>query len=237
MTPHTAACDALRDRALVERYVAGTLPEPEASELEVHYLTCARCQADVRLAAAIAGTPVEAVRRPALRWTGIGLAIAAGLTAVLLVVPRRHAAELGRLGGVPEAPVYLGVQVRGSAAPADSVFDTAMIAYGSRRYGDAIAGLDAALRSGADSAPAEFFRAASRLMIGRNGDAAEGFRRVVAMGSTPYLPESHYYLAKALLRMGRGADAVAALRSIGPERPDVFRPATALADSVEAVAR
>lgn len=237
MTLNTPACAAMRDRGLVERYVAGKLPEPEASELEAHYLTCARCQADVRLAAAIAGAPLESARRPVLRWAGIGVAIAAGLTAVLLVGPRRDSAELRRLGGVLEAPVYLGVQVRGDAAPADSLFDAAMVAYGAQRYDDAIAGLDAVLRSGADSAPAGFFRAAGLLMTGRNRDAADGFRRVVALGESPYLAESHYYLAKALIRMGRGGDAVAELRKIGTDRPDVFGPAAALAESVETTPR
>ena len=107
-----------------------------------------------------------------------------------------------------------------------------MAAYQAGRYSDAVAGLDAALRAGADSAPAEFFRAASLLMMNRNDEAANGFRRVSALGPTPYLPESHYYLAKVLIRMRRTADAVEELRNVGPDRADIRAAAAALADSL-----
>jgi len=46
-------CDVIVDGELIERYLAGALSETEAEALESHYLTCARCQNELRLAAAI----------------------------------------------------------------------------------------------------------------------------------------------------------------------------------------
>lgn len=53
------SCNEIRDRALIERYVAGNLADDEVEALESHYLTCARCQAELRLAMAIRDTLPE----------------------------------------------------------------------------------------------------------------------------------------------------------------------------------
>lgn len=229
-------CDEIREQGIAERYAAGTLPEAEAAAFEQHYLTCARCQADVRLAAAIRNAPAGSRRRISMLPVGLALAVAAGLMAVVLLGPWRRAADLVRLGGIAEAPVYLGVQVRGAQSPADSLFDRAMAHYELRQYEAAAAGLRSALAAGVDAAPALFFQAASLLALGRDEDAARGFSSVIASGDTPYLPEARYYLAKALLRLGRGREAMTQLRqvaggsAVGPR-------ASALADSVERLAR
>jgi TolA-binding protein len=112
-----------------------------------------------------------------------------------------------------------------------------MAAYASKDYDAATTGLKAALDVGVDSAPAEFFRSASLLMLKRNYDAAAGFTRVIALGESPYLPESRYYLAKALLRQGLARDAVQQLHEVGVANRDLHVLATALADSIEAIAR
>jgi hypothetical protein len=60
---------------------------------------------------------------------------------------------------------------------------------------------------------------------------------VIALGDTPYLPEAHYYLAKALLRSG---DGDAALRELGAVRSAdtvVAASATALADSIRRLSK
>jgi hypothetical protein len=97
-------CDAIVDGGLIERYLAGTLSEPEVEALESHYLTCARCQNELRMAAAIRdvlpelreAAPVTDVGAAALagRWlrrpAGVGAvaaAIAALLAGVLLLQP------------------------------------------------------------------------------------------------------------------------------------------------------
>jgi hypothetical protein len=96
------SCSAIVDEGLIERYLAGTLADPEVEALESHYLTCARCQTDLRLGAAIrSGLPEvqaalptgdpEAVARPRFgRGARIGAvvgAIAAVLVGILLVRP------------------------------------------------------------------------------------------------------------------------------------------------------
>jgi hypothetical protein len=97
-------CDAIVDRGLIERYVAGRLSEPEVEAFESHYLTCTRCQNELRMAAAIRDVLPEvreatqaADLSPApltgpwlRRHAGVGAvaaAIAAVLAGVLLVQP------------------------------------------------------------------------------------------------------------------------------------------------------
>ena len=58
-------------------------------------------------------------------------------------------------------------------------------------------------------------------------------QRVIALGDTPYLGEAHLYRAKALLRQGGGAAALAELHAITPNSNAVGAWARALADSVE----
>ena len=50
---HKRNCDEITDRALIEGYVAGRLGEAETEAFESHYLTCERCQNELRLALAI----------------------------------------------------------------------------------------------------------------------------------------------------------------------------------------
>ena len=50
---HKLNCDEIADRALIEGYVAGRLGEADTEAFESHYLTCERCQNELRLALAI----------------------------------------------------------------------------------------------------------------------------------------------------------------------------------------
>ncbi len=50
---HKLNCEEITDRALIEGYVAGRLGEAETEAFESHYLTCGRCQNELRLALAI----------------------------------------------------------------------------------------------------------------------------------------------------------------------------------------
>lgn len=238
-------CAAVAERALIERYVTGRLGPDEAAGLEEHYLTCARCRQDVRLAAAIRRVLPGVSEKPALPrrrmvrfGIGVGLA-AAGVAAVLLVSPPpgRLSGSLASLGAVLEPPVYLGVQVRATPARADSLFESAMAAYAERRYEVAAEGLRAALEAGVDRPPAEFFLGASALMQDQRRDAAAAFRRVIDLGDTPYRLEARFYLAKALLRLGQGDAALEQLRQTGIGPDEIGVQARALAESVEVTLR
>ena len=172
----------------------------------------------------------RASRRPLL-WAG-GLAAAAVLAGLFLLRQNPHAGGAAGLGRIGTAPIYLGLPVRSEPSAGDSAFAAAMDDYRAARYDRAVRGLEATLRAGVDSAPASFFRAASLLMLGRNVGAASGFSDVITLGESPYLPEAHYYRAKALIRLGRAAEAVSELRQVGDADADLRRSAAALADSL-----
>ena len=100
-------CDAIVDGGAIERYLAGTLSEAEVEAFESHFLTCSRCQNELRMAAAIRDVLPE-VREASQandldpapltwRWLGrparagaVAAAIAAVLVGVLLVQPSRR---------------------------------------------------------------------------------------------------------------------------------------------------
>ena len=232
-----SVCNVADAPGLAERYVARQLSDQEAAAFEEHFLTCGDCQREVRLAAAVrAGlsiprTAASDTPRHAGRWIGLGLALAAGI-GTIIVLRSTSSAVVTSLGGVIEPPAYLGVTVRGTPGLADSIFDAAMTAYAARRYGDAVAGLRRAVAAGQDSVPTEFFLGASLLMSGEPRDAAAAFNRVLARGDTPYRDDAQLYEAKALLRLGRGREALDVLTGHTPADPVTAATLSALADSV-----
>jgi hypothetical protein len=238
----TITCEDVAERALIERYVSGRLEQPEADALEEHYLVCARCREDVRVAIAVRGTlpgVLAEVGRARRRFVPVGIGVgaaAAGIAVILLLRPGPRG-DLAPLGAVREPPIYLGIQVRATPARADSLFEAAMTDYAARRYDAAADGLRAALAAGVDSVPAQFFLAASLLMEDRPREAAAAFRSAIALGDSPYLGESRFYLAKALLRLGKGEEAVTQLQLAGAAGGEVGRHATTLMDTVEVMLR
>jgi len=236
------SCDAVAELGLVERYVTKRLTQQEREEFEAHFLTCERCQSALVLGAGIrASLPqVRTVARGRswLVWGGgLGLAAAAGLAVVMLRTagPR---APLARLGELVQAPIYLGIPVRGGQPrAADSLFEAAMTAYTAERFDQASSQLRAAIAAGVDSAPAEFFLGASYLMTGRPKEASASFASVVALGDTPYLAEAHFYRAKALLRLGETRAALDELKQAGALGGVIGGYARALTDSIERVSR
>jgi hypothetical protein len=74
-------------------------------------------------------------------------------------------------------------------------------------------------------------------MTGRAEAAAAAFARTIALGETPYLPEARYYRAKALLRLGRGREALAELEQVGAAAAIIGRDARVLADSIREALR
>jgi tetratricopeptide (TPR) repeat protein len=235
VTPDLLTCDAAAERGLVERYVAGRLDdEAELAAFEAHLLTCERCRDEVRLGLTVrAELAVSGRRRGRRVWPfGVGLALAAGIAALVLL--RFNSEGVRAFGDVQDPPLYLGVAVRGAPTPAESLFEAAMTAYSRGDYGAAAAGLERALASGTkgDSVPALFFLGASRLLTGRPAAAADALQRAISLGDSPYLPEAHYYLAKALLREGNAAAALRELQAVPAADSAVAALAVALADSV-----
>jgi tetratricopeptide (TPR) repeat protein len=254
----------IHEAELADRYVAGRMPEAERVAFEDHFVGCAQCQQDLRFASAVraaaaTGSPqgvstashasalanslVNSLAKPGslgrrsrtARW--IGVALAAGIAAIALVrsAPSR---ALMALGGVAEPPAYDGIAVRGTPGRGDAIFDGAMSEYAARHFAAAAAGLRAALAAGQDSIPTEFFLGASLLFAGDAHAATGAFDHVVAKGDSPYLNEAQLYEAKALLRLGRGRDALDVLAHLTPADPADAAKLSAFADSVKrAVAR
>lgn len=245
----------IHEAELAERYVTGRMPGPERMAFEDHFVTCAECQRDVRFARAVRAaleatgartpsrtpaTPAAAsARAPRRRQRGlwVGAAMAAGIAgiAVLYALPSR---AVTALGGVEQPPAYVGVAVRSTAGRGAAMFDDAMKDYSTGRYAVATRGLQAALAAGQDSIPTDFFIGASELFGGDARNAAAAFARVVSLGESPYRDEAQWYEAKALLRLGRSAEAIAALAAYAPADPEMGARFAALTDSVkQAVAR
>lgn len=236
----TLSCDDVARESLAERYLAARLAPAAEAEFEEHYLTCAACQFSLRLGAAIRSAvsePVHPARRGWPRLLGGTAVLAAAALAAVLLLPRdRPPGELRGLGGLSQAPVYLGVPVRpGEPTAADSLFSLAMDDYGSERWAAAAEGLRAALAAGVDPAAAEFFLGASLLMLDRPQPSADAFGRVVALDESPYVDEAHFYRAKALLRLGRSAEAAGELAHVADRATVVGAYARALADSLREV--
>ncbi len=239
----------IHEPELAERYVAGRMPDAERIAFEDHFVACAQCQSDLRFASAVRaghagagaasrGGELALVdgstggRRRVAWWAGT--ALAAGIAAVAIIIA--HAAPspaFVALGDPGDAPVYLGIAVRSSVGRGEAIFEAAMKAYAEGRYAAANQGLQEALTAGEDSIPAEFFIGASYLFSGNANGAADAFARVIAKGDSPYADESQLYRAKALLRLGRGNDALAVLTAHAPADPAMAARLSALADSVK----
>ncbi len=246
----------IHEAELADRYVTGRMPDAERVAFENHFVTCAQCQQDLRFASAVraaaatsspqltasdGGTSARATpgslanRSRAVRW--IGIALAAGVGAIILIrsTPSRALVELG---GVAEPPPYAGIAVRGTPGRGDAIFDAAMKQYSERHFETAANGLRAALAAGQDSIPTGFFLGASLLFTGDASAAADAFDDVAARGDSPYSDEAQLYEAKALLRLGRGSDALDVLARHTPADPAALAKLSAFADSVKrAVAR
>ena len=90
-------------------------------------------------------------------------------------------------------------------------FRLAMKRYQQSDYAGAIGALRAAVKLNPKDPGPLFFLGVSHLLANRTDDGIAILQQCIALGNTPYLEESHYYLAKAFLRKG---DAAAARREL-----------------------
>lgn len=61
---HVLTCESVAGRRLVEGYLAGMLSEAEIEVFESHYLTCGRCQTELRMGVGIRELLLEILRAP-----------------------------------------------------------------------------------------------------------------------------------------------------------------------------
>jgi len=206
-------------------------------QVEIHFLGCPACHAEIRFAAAVrdalGGAPAPHRRRWNVMGPALGIALAAGVASVLLLAWDRVPADRAPLGFDFEPPIYLGVPVRATTSPADSLFDAAMAAYDAGRYPEAAAGLRRAAGAGADPVLVGFFLGASLLQMDQAAEAADAFAAVSAGGESEYLAESRFYRSLALLRLGRGEEAAADLRALATGTSELRASAAALLRQIE----
>ena len=225
-------CTAHIDPDTVHRYVAGTLDEAQVDEFEIHLLTCAACQADVRsgaaVAAALAAQPTHRAlqRRTLWRWA-VPLAAAA-----TLVIVMQRGGDIEQLGGVSDAPSFEALPVRNAATAEAQLADSGFAAYARGDHARAAELLAQATRE-PDSGVA-FFLGMSRLMSGDERGAIDALRTALHPAGNVYEAEAHFYLAKAWLRAGAADSALSHLGRIPASDIRVGAHARALADSVRA---
>ncbi len=127
-------CQVVAAGEFVERYVTRKLAPDEKDAFEVHLLTCAHCQDEVRLVLAVReelarGIPTNERRR---RLPGVGMrwGVTAAAAAVLLVAVLPRLAR--ETGGPDEHRAVPGVEVTGARllAPVGSVEDADVVLWG-----------------------------------------------------------------------------------------------------------
>jgi hypothetical protein len=223
-------CVSFEADGTIARYAAGRLPAEDSAVFEDHYLLCLRCQASVRAASGVqrhfGSGAVIRNRRP---WM-IGLAVATIATVVFFNV--RDVMQARRLGAVENAPLYLGSPVRSAGDDQAQLFDAAMTAYGEEHYADALAQL-ARIESSEGRSVVDFYAGVSALMVDRNRDAQDRFSAVIARGESPFYAEALFYRAKAFLRRGRKASAIADLRAAAALVSNIQPEAAALLRQLE----
>jgi hypothetical protein len=226
---------------LAQRYATRTLEPATVEAFEDHLVGCAECQAEVTLAVGMRTVVRDQPPMPAIprSWVMGGAGMLAAAATMGFVVLNLLSKDVEAFGAVATPPSYVGLAVRAAPAPGDSLFAAAMDSYNAGQYANAARGLEAALKAGVDSAPAEFFLASSQLMSGRNRDAVAHYGRVIAAGPSAggYLGDAHLFRARALLRLGRADEALADLRAVDSTDALIHGIASALADSIHRVIR
>jgi tetratricopeptide (TPR) repeat protein len=237
-------CAEKREPDLAERYLRGGLSEEDATRYEDHFFACESCFAELK---ALEALHLELVRtrhsvEAEARVPHPVLWIAAA--AAVLVLASGAALYLTR-GGMPlpesgsstegpmlanlsriEPPPWTPTRLRGAENDSGRQFREAMELYAKGEWSAALPALRDASRLDPKAAHVSFYLGACALLAGRRAEAVASLRRVVALGETPFLEESHFFLAKAHLGTGDLAAAEAELAKaieLGGPRGDEAR--------------
>jgi len=217
-------CEQIQAADIAEKYVTGGLSEVEQTEFENHFAGCQRCFEQVQLWQDMQDALLRQPRRNWRRLTVFALAaslllVAGAALLGLRTVSRgesaratpaaRPALDLAALATVLP-PRYIQPRWR-AAGPAD--FDVAMQRYSSGDYAGAPPRLFAAWQADPGNSAAAFFLGICYLMQGHDDQAIPQLKATIALGDSPELEESHFYLAKALLRKRDIAAAIGELRN------------------------
>ena len=230
-------CPGLQREELVERYLTGSLNPQERESFEEHYFACDPCFAALQVhrvlqAELFASAPQirnMPVSRPApFPWK---IALAAAAVLILGVLGIRWGLKPNSSPAIPptqtaksapagpslselarfDPPTYSQTVLRGNQDKTMREFRLAMKSYRQGDYADAIGALRAAVKLNPKDPGPFFFLGVSHLLANQTDDGIAVLQQCIGLGNTPYLEESHYYLAKAFLRKG---DAAAARREL-----------------------
>lgn len=113
-----------------------------------------------------------------------------------------------------DPPTYTAPALRSSGTDAEAMFRGAMAAYTAGDYTSARSALTSVLAAEADAPGANFFAAIIDLLQDRPSEGIAGLRRTIALGDTPYLEDSRFYLGKSLIRAGDLAGAERELQAV-----------------------
>lgn len=219
-------CAQIKPAEVVERYLTGSLDPQERESFEEHYFACEQCFAALQAHRAlqaelsVSAPQIRAMPAPnptAWRWTAAMVTAAVVILAVVGIrwgmkpnlspppaltqatktVPAGPSlAELARF----DPPTYGPTVLRGSQDQAMREFRLAMKRYQQRDYANAVTALRAAVKLNPKDPRPLFFLGASHLLANQTDDGIAVLQQCIALGNTPYLEESHYFLAKAFLR-------------------------------------
>jgi hypothetical protein len=219
-------CREVEERGLAEAYVAGRIEPAARDAFEEHYFGCddclARIEACSHLRRGLSAPPVSRgrfLRGATARWWPLGVAASFVLTAVAWWVVQTSSpapddrtpvgasptqatpsriADLGRF----DAPAYRAAIWRGSSAQAWSSFEAGMQRYLAHDYRGAIPDLRRAAALSPAAPEAHFFLGVS-LLLAHDVDAGiVSLEHASALGDTPYLEPTLFYLTKGYLLKG-----------------------------------
>ncbi len=117
------------------------------------------------------------------------------------IATKGAAASLRELGRV-EPPAYAPTVLRGAEGEAQRRFQEAMRAYVRGEFSTAARRLQQAAKSDPQAPEIGFYLGACFLCTDHNEAAIAELQRTIALGRTPLLEKSRFYLAKAYLRAG-----------------------------------
>ena len=207
-------CSEFKSSNRIEQYLLGRLGGDERADLEAHYFACRECFEELEIYQALQATLDEKEDlvpdiyvSPAAKkewWIPVSLvATLAGLS--LLVWFAVNIMPSGGLGTSAELaefdlPPYRPTVLRQVPDTPQQRFRDAMEFYVEGDPAAAIPGLREAAALDPMAANINFFFGICLLVTDQTDEAIRHLGRTVTLGETPYLEESHYYLAKAYLR-------------------------------------
>lgn len=215
-------CQDIREKELIETYVAGRLSGALLEEVESHYFGCDRCASylrECRIAQTALRERADEIRaesrkaeRAWPRWLPAMAMAAAALLAAVLFWPRgtpfrptvklATAQSYAQLAKV-DPPRYEPMLLRGTKDPSGEQFQSAMQNYVRGDYSTAAAALSKVVAVNGEAAEPRFYLAVSELLSGKSREAIDEFLRVIHLGDRRFVEQSQFHLAKAWLQQDR----------------------------------